>query len=55
MTETNNISNEDGGYSYVFKQTVKFIRINLNEEERELCLEAIKGCPVEAIGDDGDQ
>ena len=38
--------NEDGGYSYVYKQPV-----NANEEE--LCIEALEGCPVEAIGDDG--
>ncbi len=37
---------EDGGYSYVFKQPE-------NEEELELCIEAMEGCPVEAIGDDG--
>jgi len=40
--------NEDGGYSYVFKQPE-------NGEERELCLEAMEGCPVEAIGDDGER
>ena len=38
--------NYEGGYSYVYKQPE-------NEEERELCLEAMEGCPVEAIGDDG--
>ena len=38
--------NEDEGYSYVYKQPV-----NANEEE--LCIEALEGCPVEAIGDDG--
>jgi ferredoxin len=37
---------EDGGYSYVYKQPE-------NEEELELCVEAMEGCPVEAIGDDG--
>jgi hypothetical protein len=36
----------DGGYSYVYKQPE-------NEEELELCVEAMEGCPVEAIGDDG--
>ena len=40
----NFIRNEEGGYSYVFKQPD-------NEEERELCLEAMEGCPVEAIGE----
>ena len=37
---------EDGGYSYVYKQPE-------NEEEIALCQEAMDGCPVEAIGDDG--
>ena len=37
---------EDGGYSYVFKQPE-------NEEEEALCEEAMEGCPVEAIGEDG--
>jgi|TARA_R100000742_G_C4162198_1_gene3414 ferredoxin len=39
--------NEDGGYSYVYKQPE-------NEEQEELCAEAMDGCPVEAIGDNGD-
>ena len=38
--------NEDGGYSYVYKQPE-------NEEEEQLCKEAMEGCPVEAIGDFG--
>ncbi len=37
---------EDNGYSYVMAQPV-------NEEQEELCKEAMEGCPVEAIGDDG--
>ena len=37
---------EDEGYSYVYKQPD-------NDEEREQCVEAMDGCPVEAIGDDG--
>ena len=37
---------EDEGYSYVDKQPE-------NDEEFELCMEALEGCPVEAIGDDG--
>jgi|TARA_A100000171_G_scaffold27056_1_gene25217 ferredoxin len=37
---------EDGGYSYVYKQPE-------NNDELELCIEAMEGCPVEAIGDDG--
>ena len=38
--------NEDEGYSYVYKQPK-------TPEESELCVEALEGCPVEAIGDDG--
>ncbi|MDC0201530.1 ferredoxin [Verrucomicrobia bacterium] len=38
---------EEGGYSYLYKQPE-------TDEERELCEEAMEGCPVEAIGDDGD-
>jgi len=38
--------NEDDGYTYVSKQPE-------NEEETELCQEALEECPVEAIGDDG--
>ena len=38
---------EDGGYSFVYKQPT-------TEEEAELCMEALEGCPVEAIGDDGE-
>jgi ferredoxin len=40
--------NEDGGYSYVAKQPE-------NAEEEQLCREALEGCPVEAIGDDGQE
>ncbi len=39
--------NDDGGYSIVFKQPE-------NPEEESLCMEALDGCPVEAIGNDGD-
>jgi ferredoxin len=39
--------NEDGGYSYVYRQPA-------NKDEIALCKEALEGCPVEAIGDDGD-
>ena len=38
--------NEDGGYSFVYKQPE-------NEDEETLCVEAMEGCPVEAIGSDG--
>jgi ferredoxin len=40
--------NDEGGYSYVFKQPT-------TDEEIALCTEALEGCPVEAIGNDGDQ
>ncbi len=39
--------NEDEGYSYVYKQPE-------NEDEEQLCKEAMEGCPVEAIGDFGE-
>jgi ferredoxin len=38
--------NDDGGYSYVYKQPS-------TPEEKKLCKEAMEGCPVEAIGDNG--
>jgi len=38
--------NDDGGHSYVYKQAE-------NPEEEALCKEAMEGCPVEAIGNDG--
>ncbi len=38
--------NEEGGYSYVYKQPD-------SDEEVALCREAMEECPVEAIGDDG--
>ena len=41
-----NFTNLEDGYSYVHKQPE-------NEEEEELCKEALQNCPVEAIGDDG--
>ncbi|MEM9445776.1 MAG: ferredoxin [Verrucomicrobiota bacterium] len=37
---------DDGGHSFVFKQPE-------SEEEKSQCDEAMEGCPVEAIGDDG--
>ena len=39
--------NEDGGYSFVHKQPD-------TSEGEELCMEALEGCPVEAIGEDGE-
>lgn len=38
---------DDGGYSYVFKQPE-------SQDGIDECVEALEGCPVEAIGDDGD-
>lgn len=38
--------NEDGGYSFVYKQPE-------SPEEEARCQEAKEGCPVEAIGNDG--
>ena len=38
---------DDEGYSYVYKQAE-------SDEEVALCMEALEGCPVEAIGDDGE-
>lgn len=40
--------NEDGGYSYVYKQPE-------SEDEAAQCREALEACPVEAIGEDGDE
>lgn len=39
---------DDGGHSYVYKQPE-------TDEERKLSEEALAGCPVEAIGSDGDE
>lgn len=39
---------DEGGYSYVFKQPT-------TDDEIALCMEALEGCPVEAIGNDGDE
>jgi|TARA_B100000475_G_C14776796_1_gene221607 ferredoxin len=39
---------EEEGYSYVYKQPE-------NEEEEEMCKNAMEGCPVEAIGDFGNE
>lgn len=38
--------NDEMGFSYVFKQPE-------NELEAQLCRDALEGCPVEAIGDNG--
>ena len=39
--------NDDGGYSFVYKQPE-------NDGEAARCKEAMEGCPVEAIGNNGD-
>ena len=38
--------NENGGYSFVFKQPI-------SNTDQIKCKEAMEGCPVEAIGNDG--
>jgi ferredoxin len=38
--------NDNNGYSFVYKQPQ-------TQEELELCNEAMRECPVEAIGNDG--
>lgn len=38
---------DDGGYSFVYKQPS-------TPADIELCQEALEGCPVNAIGDNGD-
>ena len=40
--------NDDNGYSYVSRQPE-------NEEEVQLCIDALEACPVESIGEDGDE
>ena len=39
--------NDDGGYTFVVKQPA-------TAEDIALCTEALEGCPVEAIGNDGE-
>ncbi len=46
-TAPDNFAREDEkGFSYVFKQPS-------SEVEYQLCMDALEGCPVEAIGSDG--
>ena len=46
-TAPNNFTRaDDEGYSFVYKQPA-------NEEEESPCIEAMEGCPVETIGDNG--
>ena len=40
--------NDEGGHSFVNKQPE-------TEEDIAQCMEALEGCPVEAIGEDGDK
>jgi len=48
-TAPNNFGrSEENGYSYVLKQPE-------NDEEQSQCKEAMEACPVEAIGDDGEE
>lgn len=37
---------DDGGYSFVYAQPT-------TDADKALCMEALEGCPVEAIGSDG--
>jgi ferredoxin len=47
-TAPNNFTrSDDEGYSFVYKQPE-------SDQEIEQCLEAMEGCPVEAIGQDGE-
>ena len=38
--------NDEGGFSYVFRQPA-------DEAQKAKCVDAMDGCPVEAIGSDG--
>lgn len=40
--------NDSEGYSFVYKQPE-------NDNEYQECLDAIDACPVDAIGEDGDE
>ena len=44
----NFMESEDASHDFVFKQPE-------NEEELAQCYDALETCPVEAIGDDGDE
>lgn len=37
---------EDDGHAFLIKQP-------MSDEDEELCVEAMEGCPVESIGNDG--
>ena len=48
LTAPNNFAmHEEDGHAFVSKQPA-------SPEEAELCKEAMEGCPVEAIGNDGE-
>lgn len=48
LTAPNNFQmHDEDGHAYVAKQPT-------TPEEEELCKEAMEGCPVEAIGNDGE-
>lgn len=47
MAPDNFTRSDENGYSYVVKQPA-------SPEEEEQCQDAMEGCPVEAIGDDGE-
>ncbi len=47
MAPTYFARSDEGGYSYVKKQPT-------TEGEAQECTEAMEGCPVNAIGDDGE-
>ena len=40
--------NDEGGYSFLGKQPE-------TKDEYQLCLDALDACPVESIGEDGDE
>lgn len=40
--------NDDGDHAFVYKQPE-------NDDERDACVAALESCPVDAIGDDGEQ
>jgi ferredoxin len=48
MAPNNFEANEDEGFSFVCKQPE-------DDEEEAQCQEAMESCPVEAIGDDGEE
>ena len=47
IAQANFKANLEGGYSYVYKQPE-------NQAEADECADALEQCPVEAIGNDGE-